>query len=140
MAGDFVHVGCKIPSGIILNLTRYEVLNKEHGIVQRQGEELDTVTLKGTAIKFGQPDLSLDGYVFTRVPKDFWDEWMRTHADSSLLKDGFIKAAPSESAAKSIAREHEKERGQFPRITEDDPRVRNLGLKKFDPKDDAQAA
>jgi hypothetical protein len=139
MASDMVYVGCKMPNGVILNLTRYEVISKEHGIVQRTGEELGTVRLKGNTFRQGfQVDTSIDGYVFTPVPKDFWEAWLKDHADSSLLKDGFIKPALSLDAGKKMAREHEAEPGMFPRLIEGDPRTKNFDptLKSYD-KDEA---
>ena len=137
MAGDVVFVGCKMPSGVTLNLHRYELINKEQGTVRFVRSTVPEVTLKGNAFKFGQPDLSIDGYVFTRVPKDFWDEWIKRNADSSLIADGYIKPAATLDAGAKIAREHEKERGQFPRLVDGDERTRGLKVKKFDPKDDA---
>lgn len=134
---DFVRVGCKMPNGVILNLTRYEIVNKEHGVIQREGDDRPTVTLKGNAVKVGMPDLSIDGYVFTKVPKAFWDEWLKTHADSSLLRDGYIKAAASLDQAKGLAADHAKERGMFPRLTEKDERTRALKVEKFNADDKA---
>jgi hypothetical protein len=128
-----------MPLGVVLNLDRYEVVNERHGVIRRINGGA-TVTLKGNAVRLGKPDLSIDGYVFTRVAADFWAEWLKTHADSSLLADGFIKPAATVDAANKIAREHEKERGQNPRLIEGDERTRGLGVKKFDAKDDAQAA
>ena len=125
MAADMIYVGCKMPMGVVLNLSHYEVVNKEHSVVQRVGEE-HTVTLKGNGHRQERPDLSIDGFGFTAVPRDFWDEWLKTHADSPLLRDGFIKPALSVDAQKKVAREHEKEPGMFPRLTEADPRTKNL--------------
>lgn len=134
MAGDVVFVGCKMPNGVELNLDRYEVLNQEQGTVRLVKSKVAPVTLKGNSVKFGAPDLSIYGYVYTPVPKEFWEEWLKHHAESSLLADGFIKPAASMNHAQGIAREHEKERGQFPRLTENDPRIKSLGVEKFDPK------
>lgn len=128
---EMIYVGCKMPNGVVLNLTSYEVINKEHGLIRRVGNEHPTVTLKGNAFKEGTPNLSIDGYVFTAVPKDFWDAWLASHADSSLIKDGFIKPAKSQNDTKAVAREFSDEPGQNERITENDKRVRNLGVAKF---------
>ena len=70
MAADMIYVGCKMPMGVVLNLSHYEVVNKEHSVVQRVGEE-HTVTLKGNGHRQERPDLSIDGFVFTAVPRDF---------------------------------------------------------------------
>lgn len=134
---EMVRIGCKMPSGVVLNLTSYELVNKEHSVIRRVGDEKATVTLKGNAFRQDRPDLSINGYVFTQVPKAFWDEWKASHADSSLLADGFIIEAKSEDHSKGIAKERRDERGMFPRLVEKDERVRGLKVKTFDPKDEA---
>ena len=136
MASDVVYVGCKMPNGVVLNLTKYELLDKNSGMVRRIGDELETVTLKGNAVKQGVPDLSVGGYVFTAVPRDFWEEWFLTHDDSSLLKDGYIMAPENtRKASEDKAKDHVAEPGQNDRLTDRDPRVRSLGVKKYDPED-----
>lgn len=141
MASEFVFVGCKMPGGVVLNLDTYEVISKEHGLVRRQ--EGAKVALKGNAVGFGKPDISIDGYVFTRIDREFWDQWLATHADSPLIKDGLIKAAKSEADRKPMAREMAKEPGQFDRLNAEpgrDPRTRGLKVAKYDPDDERAAA
>lgn len=150
MTGDVVYIGCKTPNGLVLHLRQNRV-ERANGqvIVTSEGEDLGEVTLKGTAVPFGKPPIDIDGYVFTRVPKDFWEAWLKLNAASSLLKDGFIKPAASLEAGKKIAREHEAAPGQFapiPPATKDAPkdpadafrsqaervsRGAGLGVKKF---------
>ena len=116
--------------------------------MRRVGDDLPTVTLKGNAYREGKADISINGYVFTPVPKDFWEEWLRTHADSSLLRDGFIKAATTEANTKAVAREHAEEPGQFERLSPGrDPKDKHrsvqeivtrggrLGVKPYDKED-----
>lgn len=142
---EFIFVGCKMPNGIWLNLDAYEVVSKEHGIVRR--EEGRKVQLKGNAVAFGKPDLSIDGYVFTKVDREFWDKWLETHADSPLLKDNLIKAAKSEGDKKSVSREMEKEPGQFDRLDTSpkgsgirDPRAPGVKVQPYAKDEDRAAA
>jgi hypothetical protein len=125
-----------MPNGVVLNLDRYEVTHKEQGLVRFVAGGAE-VTLKGNAVPFGKPDLTDRGYMFTRVPAEFWDAWLATHADSPLLADGLIIVAKTAEAGRQIAKEREKEPGQFERLREDDPRTRALGVTKYDPKDEA---
>lgn len=139
-SADYVMIGCKMPNGIVLNLDKYEVTNKEQGLV-RLVEGGAEVTLKGTARAFGQPDTSINGVAYTRVSRDFWDRWLAEHKDFAPLRDGFILVAKTADEQKKIAREREGERGQFPRLEENDPRTRAIGkIKKFDPKDEGAEA
>ena len=148
MAGETVLVGCKAPTGLVLNLDAYEVLSKEHGTVREVKSKIGPFTLRGNSFEVGKfPKLANgaflaneqleDGYVFTPVPKDFWDEWSRRNADSSLVKDRIVIAVGNKGAAEGRAREHETERGLSPRLTENDPRVRILGVRKYDGKEEA---
>ena len=111
MAEEFVFVGCKAPNGLILNLDRYERPDASRLDVNRiEGDR--TVTLAGWAHQFNKPNLTEDsfGARLTRVPKNFWDEWFKTHAKSSLILDGTIIPPPSagnRDNAIAVAREQE---------------------------------
>lgn len=128
MAGEVVYLGCKMPLGVVLNLDKYEVLDERSGVVRKVISDVPPVRLKGNAHRNDKPDLSIDGYVFTPVPKEFWDQWLATHADSSLIKDGFIMPAKTMDEARKASREREAERGQNPRLDVEgrDPRLRGL--------------
>jgi len=132
MAGDVVYVGTKMPSGVWLDLDKYEVINKEQGTVRLVKSKLPRVRLKGNAVWLGKPDMSIDGYVFTPVDKEFWTQWMAQNADSSLLADGFIKPAATLDAGKRIAKDHADERGQYPGLTDKDPRTRGIDVEIAD--------
>jgi hypothetical protein len=137
MAGDVVQVGCKMPAGVILDLNRYEVMNKEQGTVRLVKSPHAPVRLRGNAVGFGKPDLTVMGYRFTPVPKDFWDAWLAQNKDSSLIADGLIKPAATLDAARKIAAEHASERGQYPGLVEKDERLRGVNTEKYDAKDEA---
>ena len=137
MATDVVFVGCKMPNGVWLDLDKYEVINKEQGTVRLIKSKIPRVRLRGNAVGFMKPDMSIEGYVFTPVDKEFWTQWMAQNADSSLLADGFIKPAATLDAGKRIAKDHADERGQYPAMIDKDPRARGLDIAKYDQKDEA---
>ena len=149
---DHVFVGCKMPAGVILNLRRTRV-ERANGMVEVvvEGDDIPDVRLKGTARKAGAVPIDIDGYVFTPVPAEFWNEWVKRNANSSLIKDGFIKPAKSMDDGRRIAREHEGAPGMFAPLVLDKAgdsadkfrtqaervsRVAGLGVSKGSNKDD----
>lgn len=101
-------------NGVRLNL-RQSVVDRANGMiaVTIEGDDIPEVKLRGTARKPGAIPVDIDGYVFTPVPADFWNEWLKRNANSSLIRDGFIKAAKTLDAARHIAREHEDAPSMF---------------------------
>ena len=142
MAGDVVYVGCKMPNGVVLNLDENELINAQFGMIRVNKSPLPPVTLKGNKTAFGKPALvGPDDYAWTAVPVEFWTEWLKRNQDSGLIRDGFIKPAPTVEASKKIAREHEAERGQFPALLPDnDPRAKDTKVSPYDGKEGAQRA
>lgn len=114
--GDkFVIVACKMPNGVVLNFNRYERMNETTADI-RKIVDRRTITLKGWAHKVGEPPPVLieGGYALTSgVPADLWDEWAKTHADSPLLEDRLIFAAPTSDRALKQAREQASVPKQF---------------------------
>lgn len=114
--GETVMVGCKHPAGIVLNLNQYEKIS-DTNVRLNLGKM--TVTLKGWARRQGDPDHTHGGYALTSVPRDFWEEWLRTHADFPMLKDGTI--LPPHSDATSQARAHADVEALFRPVKRRDP-------------------
>jgi hypothetical protein len=106
-----VLVGCKMPNGVVLNLDRYEIVIDRD---VRRIEGSKTVKLKGNAIAFGTPDITVGGYAFTTVDADFWEAWVKHNVNSSLLADKLIFARPRTPDAEAQAREQSSVAGQFP--------------------------
>ena len=159
-ADAFVYVGCRMPTGVVLNLRR-TIVDRTGGmvVVSVEGQDHGVVTLRGTA----QPaprsamtaPLEIDGYAFTPVPKAFWDAWWELNEKtSSLVADGFIKPAKTQGHMDGMSREDEMRPGLADRIVTDgnDPKnryrsndelaARNAGFQaqKFNPNDDGRAA
>jgi hypothetical protein len=89
MAGEqMVMVGCKHPSGVVLNLDTY-VRDGEQGQVRRAYGK-GSVTLKGWSKPFNMPDTTERGYALTAVPADFWEQWVAEHPDFPMLLDKTI--------------------------------------------------
>jgi hypothetical protein len=139
-------VGCKMPTGITLDLDQSIWVNKDQPgmvpVTRVVKGKLAPVTLRGTAWRRGidSPPITIDGYVFTQVPKVFWDEWIArngldTEHPFAPLVDGYIICAPTLDAAQKMSRERESDLGQNPPLVERDPRTRVLGVSKFAKED-----
>lgn len=102
---DMVLIGCKHPSGLILNLDRYQAKGTQGQVDRVPGGA--TVTLKGWARPLNGPNVRADetegGYQLTAVPHDFWDAWFAIHKEDSLIVDRVILPPASDTAA--MARE-----------------------------------
>ena len=129
-----IHGG--LADGVVLNLTKYEVVNKETGMVKRTGPDT-TVTLRGVAYREerGVPPTLIDGYAFTPVPADFWEAWLKANKGSSLLADGYLIESKTSEEGKAKARERIAEPGQFSRMIEKDPRASSPKIEKFKPEE-----
>ncbi len=105
---QMVTVGCKLPNGIVI----------------RHGDK--SVELKGwndEAIYFG--------HGLTEVDKDFWDAWIKDHADFAPVKGGFIFAQNNFASAKAESKEKEKEKTGLEGI---DPKKPGRGITPADSK------
>lgn len=131
---DTVLIGCKMPQGITLDLDRCVLISEQFGNVRVEQGKLPSVTLKGNGFRQGhEPDRSEHGYMFTAVPKAFWDAWVELHGeDHPFLASRTLIVASGQEAALKMARELETERGMFPRLLENDPRTRDTGVKVAD--------
>ena len=70
------------------------------------------------------------GYVLTRVPADFWEQWLATHADFPMIEDGTILGPHKDAAGQArghieVPKMHAPTRGE----------VKELEDAKFNPKD-----
>lgn len=136
-----VVVGCKHPNGLVLNLDQYEVTDTQRQTVRKIAGKT-TVTLRGTAHKFGEPNLvaSTGGYRLTPIPADFWEAWFERNKDSPLIHDRVILPPPSANGrgnATAQAVEHTEIAGVSPPLNPDgDGRIG--GLKTQTPKEIAK--
>jgi len=113
-SANTVTVGCKMPGGLLLQLTKgYEENEPVMGggsrkvtVYRRDGEK---VKLNGCAVPVGAPQprhMIIGGYGLTpNVKADFINEWMRQNADSKLVKNNLVFIAASRDAAESKAEE-----------------------------------
>lgn len=103
---QMVLIACKAPSGLILNLDRYEKTD-DKGNVQKISGEM-TVTLKGWSHAFNKPDHTAPtgGYALTPVPAGFWEQWIARNANSPLIVNKVILPPPAKGEATCQARDH----------------------------------
>lgn len=107
---DFVMVGSKLPYSVILEA--------------KAGGEVKAFLLQGaqkdrnvTAPFFMIPSQAV---LLTKVPRDFWEAWVKEHKDFPAFKNGFIFAA-------------EKKKDIFAEAKEKDGLI--TGLERIDPAD-----
>lgn len=97
-----VTIGCKLPNGIFM---------------EAGGKR---VRING----WNNNDIAGLSHGITReVPADLWEAWSKEHAESKLVKNGFIFAEKSESRAKDKAKEQKDTKSgheQLPQVKETD--------------------
>lgn len=98
-----VVIGCKLPNGLILQLSTFEqssepVMGGGHREV-RVGRKIGTkYVIRGTSIPFGQIPkfIFAGGYALTSgVPEEFWDQWYEQNKDSDIVRRELIVAHKS---------------------------------------------
>lgn len=143
-----VRVGCKLPSGIILEVG-YSVTDKgedgaRHVSVQ-QHEDYQRVRIKGSrhadgsmeAIRAGVqlPPARLDHvFAITEVPSTFWERWKAAHKPmwAKLSKQGVLFEADGESNAKAMAIDKATAKSGFEPLDRDKLPVKGVETAKFD--------
>jgi hypothetical protein len=94
--GQTVTIGCRLPSGLIAEVTNVRVTL--HG--QRQAQERSPIIL-----------LSEDDYGLTEVDADFWEAFKkRVGPDYAPIKSGAVFEAKNQNEAKGKAKELKKEK------------------------------
>jgi hypothetical protein len=100
----YVTVGCKIPNGIILQLSTMEqstepVMGGGHRDVKIGRKVGERYVIKGPRLKLGEVPtfVMAGGYALTIgvVPEDFWNEWVRQNHDSDIVRNEFVIAHKS---------------------------------------------
>lgn len=152
-AGEKVTVACKIPNGMVLQL--YDMENRVEPspggpktvpvAVKRDAP----VKVRGPALPFGVFPRSFQiesGYALTPgVDREFFEEWLKQHADSDAVLNHLIFAETTEDRARGKAREMAAMRSGMEPLdmtTTDargkiaDPRVPQ-GIRKGDKNEDA---
>ena len=91
MAGPYV-IACKHPNGLVLNCDQYQTDDRGNLLPVTRGR---TVTLKGWAHKWGEPDVAgaTGGYALTTLTgqdADLWDKWIARNADHPFIVERVI--------------------------------------------------
>lgn len=119
MAG-LVNVGCKMPNGIHLEFVT--TFRDSKGNVLRANRER-FATLRGAAVKHGEPDHTVMGAAFTQVDADKWAYWLKENDGNSLIADGMVFAEVKVADAHAHAKDEAARAGQFTPLAErGDPR------------------
>jgi hypothetical protein len=115
--GNTVTVGCKLPNGIIMQLSKMEPTREPTAMGFRDieiGRKVGkAVKIRGFATPFGMMPRSpiIGGYALTPgVDRDLFDEWMKQNADSELVKNELIFAHRQRSDVEVQARDNAKEK------------------------------
>lgn len=113
MATETVVVYCKIPNGY--HLTVKDAAGVDH-----------TYRINGPLNKKQQPDAPvIFGHGATRIPKEFWEEWLAEHKELEPVKREHIFATAKPQDGKAMARERKDNRTGLEGI---DPKKPGPGL------------
>lgn len=102
----FVHVGCKLPNGLVLELFDERTMAPPPNSVWTPAMHRPPI-LRGRHVLKGansiKNDFTLRGlaqeqfnYAVTPVPEEFWREWYARHKDDAPCARGFVFALPKE--------------------------------------------
>jgi hypothetical protein len=112
-SGEKVTVACKLPHGLILRV--FNKTTRREAILGGGTREFEVfepdpniaIRIHGNVAPFGKavPGLhEASGYALTHnVPKDIWDRWLEANADSDIVRQKLVFAAPTRDAAESMA-------------------------------------
>lgn len=125
---SIVVVGCKLPSGLIVDLC--DPATDEHGraimLPRRQ-----PVTFKGA-----NSSNIVGGFGLTEVDADFWEAWIKQNPTFPAVKAGLIFAQERRDKAADNAMDHAAAKNGFEGIDPDKP---GKGVERV-PKKDLEAA
>lgn len=131
-AGSVVTVACKLPHGFDLRVFAMEdyqepVMGGGWKTVKRAVEFGQRYLLAGVAAPHGMSPVAqmATGYALTHnVDAEFFAEWLKQNADSDVVKNRLIFAAPKPADVADRAKENEKTRsGLEPLVPDSDPRI-----------------
>jgi hypothetical protein len=120
-----VFVGCKLPTGLLMEIIpEATVFNPPPAGTRIQIKGANSLKNDYSLRGLAQP---MYPYAITEVPGEVFKEWMKRNAQSLMVRNGFVFAADRRSDAVSEGKERESERMGLeplnPKI-ELDPRVR----------------
>ena len=111
-----ISVGCKLPHGMHLDISTL-------------GEPIQRFTLKGiNSLSAGAiiRPATREGFAITEhVPKEFFEEWMRTHSNHPAVKNNLIFAHKQVESVRDMGEEFREELHGFEPI---DPNVKVHGV------------
>lgn len=90
---DIVIVACKLPHGLILEVGKQKV------------ELNGSMQIGRSSTPFFMPATQMVG--LTKVPRDFWEAWVKDHEDFAPYKKGLVFASDKKKKALDEAKEKE---------------------------------
>lgn len=132
-SGEKVTIGCKIPSGLILQL--YEMVTVSTPVLgggMREAEQArplpgETIRLNGCRAPWGEHpghEIKHGAGLTFNVPRAFWDEWVRQNSDSPLLVNGVVQVERDRKSLVDLLKDEKDRRSGLEPIAPDtDPRI-----------------
>jgi hypothetical protein len=146
MATETVTIGCKSPAGFYLEIgykidpTGRQIKGENYQRVVIRGWNHHSIDMRKQLLESkstaGVPHgMNTRPFLNRNVPKAFWDQWVKEHAGSWLLKNEILFAVAANDHAGAAMRVKEGE--ATPKIFEPiDPKATIVpGIKKYDPEE-----
>lgn len=90
-------IACRLPHGLVAEVGRFGDENYKQ--IQLNGPNSKTSDGKGV--------LTHNGYAFTKVPEDFWNEFVRTRKNATYMVNRMVYAEDSDEKAKATTTQAE---------------------------------
>lgn len=126
-ANSTVHVGCKLPNGIYLELIPEATPGVftpppagQRILIKGSNTLRNDYTIRGLSQQ-------QYGFAVSEVPSEVWAEWLKRNSQTPLVKNGFIFAVSKQKDAIAEGKERESERTGLEPLNptiELDPRIR----------------
>ncbi len=114
-SSDRVVVGCKIPSGFVMELGKHG--DDNYVRIQLRGSNSGR-TAGGKIVQLVglEQTQNINGFGLTDVSKDHWDAWCKANKNLTPLKRGFIFALANVDEATAKAIDHSEMRNKLEQI------------------------
>lgn len=110
---DDILIACKLPYGLHLDLGKQRITLKGAGTSEKVGSFFS---------------ISSEAYGLTKVPRDFWESWLKLNNNLASVKNGYIFASESKKDLNAEAAEKSNLKTGLERI---DPNKLPKGVKQI---------
>lgn len=93
MSAKLLTVACRLPHGLVIEVGKFG------------SENYRQMKLNGPFSKNANGDraITINGYAFTKVPEDVWNEFYRTHKTAAYLMNRAVYAEDADEKAKEAS-------------------------------------